>query len=145
MAEYYEWFKAFHIISVIFWMAGLLYLPRIFVYHSQVEKGSEADKLFQIMERRLLRGIMNPSMIFVYIFGGALAYIYGFVALGLWFHLKFLFVLGLTIFHAYLSICRKRFLTGQNVKSTKFFRLINEIPAIFAIFIVLLVILKPFN
>lgn len=140
--EFYEIAKIIHIIAVISWMAGLLYLPRIFVYHTQVEKGGEADKIFQVMELKLLKLIMNPAMIIVFIFGIYLANEFGFDAK--WIHIKIALVLVLAGFHGFLAKCRKNFAQGQNKYSQKFFRIINEIPIILAIAIVSLVILKPF-
>ncbi|MBM5783138.1 MAG: protoporphyrinogen oxidase HemJ [Pelagibacterales bacterium] len=139
--EFYEIAKIIHIIAVICWMAGLLYLPRIFVYHTQVEKNGETDKIFQIMEVKLLRFIMNPAMIIVFVFGLYLAYEFGFDAK--WIHIKIALVLLLAGFHGFIAKCRKNFALGQNKYSQKFFRLINEIPIVLAIVIVTLVILKP--
>jgi putative membrane protein len=145
MTEYYLWFKAFHLVAVISWMAGLLYLPRIFVYHTEVDTGSEADKIFQIMERKLLKFIMNPAMIIAMIFGLVIAKIYGFRNLGAWFHLKMMLVLLLTILHAYMAKCRRFFAEGKNTHSAKFYRFFNEIPAVVMMLIVILVIVKPFE
>ena len=145
MAEYYSWYKAIHVISVIFWMAGLLYLPRIFVYHTKAEVGSEMDITFQTMERRLLRIIMNPALLSTYVFGLMNAYIYGFVALGGWFHIKMTAVAALTIMHMYLSKCRKDFTRGENKHTEKFYRIINEVPALLIIVAVIMVIVKPFE
>lgn len=145
MAEYYEWFKVFHIISIISWMAGMLYLPRLYVYHTKVEYGSEADLLFQNMERRLLRYIINPAMIFSFIFGLLLAHIYGFQALGPWFHIKMFCVILLTAFHGILARWRKDFLNGKNNKSENFYRFMNEVPTILMIIIVIMVVVKPFE
>lgn len=145
MEEYFLWYKAIHVISVISWMAGILYMPRLFVYHSRAKKGSEMDKTFQVMERKLLRFIMNPAMISSYIFGLLTAYIYGFVALGMWFHLKMLAILLLTVFHGFLAKWRKDFEKGKNTRSENFYRMANEIPTILMIISVLLVIIKPFE
>ena len=145
MSSYYEWFKALHVIAVISWMAGLLYLPRIYAYHADVKVGSESDLIFQTMERRLLRVIMNPSMVAVFVFGTMNAYIYGFVALGAWFHIKMLCVFFLTLYHGLLARWRKNFVNGHNTLSSKFYRFINEIPTILMIIIVFMVILKPFD
>jgi len=126
-------------------MAGMHYMPRLFMYHTKTEKNSEMDKTFQIMERRLLRLIMNPAMIMTYIFGLLTAYIYGFAALGMWFHLKMCAVLFLTIFHMFLARWRKDFEKGKNIHSAKFYKIINEIPTILMILAVILVIVKPFE
>lgn len=145
MASYYLWFKAFHLVSVICWMVGLLYLPRLYAYHTKAAIGSEIDKTFQVMENRLLRIIMNPAMITTYILGLTNAYIYGLVALGTWFHIKMTAVLGLTVFHGLLARWRKNFADGQNRHTEKFFRTINEIPTFFMIVAVIMVIVKPFD
>jgi protoporphyrinogen IX oxidase len=144
----YDWIKAFHIIAVIAWMAGMLYLPRLFVYHCMAEKGSVQSETFKVMERRLLRGIINPAMIATYIFGVWLAW---FVAdsrypgyLPGWLWAKILLVLALSAVHGMLSRYRKDFAADNNRKSQKFYRIINEVPTVLMILIVLLVVLKPF-
>ena len=126
-------------------MAAMYYMPRLFVYHTRAEVGSEMDKTFQQMEYKLLKIIMTPSMILTYFFGILIAYIYGFVALGVWFHIKMTAVLGLTIFHGILAKWRKDFINGTNKHSEKFYRLINEIPPILMIIAVVMVIVKPFE
>jgi len=126
-------------------MAAMFYMPRLFVYHTRAEVGSEMDKTFQQMEYKLLKIIMTPSMILTYFFGILIAYIYGFVALGVWFHIKMTAVLGLTIFHGILAKWRKDFINGTNKHSEKFYRLINEIPPILMIIAVVMVIVKPFE
>ena len=145
MAEYYDWIKAFHLIFVISWMAGLFYLPRLFVYHTELQSGSNEDKLFQTMERRLLRIIMNPAMILTLVFGLWLAQIYGFKNLGGWFHIKMTLVLIMIYFHHFLGKRRKDFEQGKNRYSAKFYRIINEVPTILMIAIVILAIVKPFQ
>ena len=140
--ELYDVVKILHIVAVISWMAGLLYLPRIFVYHTQVAPGSETDKIFQVMERRLFRFIMNPAMILVFIFGLYLASQIGFDLP--WIHAKLTLVGILTFYHHLLGRWRKNFENGQNKHSQKFYRIINEVPTILMICIVALVILKPF-
>ena len=145
MADYFMWYKAIHVISVISWMAAMFYMPRLFVYHTRAEIGSDMDKTFQLMEHKLLKIIMTPSMILTYFFGILIAYIYGFVALGVWFHIKMTAVLGLTIFHGLLAKWRKDFINGNNNHSEKFYRLINEIPPILMIIAVVMVIVKPFE
>ena len=144
MAQPYLWLKALHIIAVISWMAGMLYLPRLYVYHADVTAGSEADTMLQTMEKRLLRFIMTPAMIMTFIFGGSLIGIVGMGALGGWFHLKLLLVLGLTALHGMLAKWRKDFVKGTNSHSTKFYRIINEVPTVAMIIIVILVVVKPF-
>lgn len=140
--ESYEVVKVFHIIAVISWMAGLLYLPRIFVYHCQVKKGGEADEIFKVMEYKLLRYIMNPSMVVVLLLGVYLGYEIGFDLV--WLHIKITLVLLLAGFHGFLAKCRKNFAAGTNIRSEKFYRLINEVPIVVALLIVALVELKPF-
>ena len=139
--ELYDIVKILHIIAVISWLAGLLYLPRIFVYHSQVSVGSETDKIFQIMEKKLLCFIMTPAMILVFIFGFYLASQIGFEFI--WLHIKITLVLCLAGYHGFLSRCRKNFEKGENKHSQKFFRIINEVPTLLMIAIVVLVVLKP--
>jgi putative membrane protein len=126
-------------------MAAIFYLPRLYVYHVKAQIGSEFDKKLQVMEYRLLKIIMNPAMIMSYIFGFINAYIYGFQALGIWFHIKLTAVLILTILHAYLAKCRKDFAHGQNKHSEKFYRILNEIPPLLMIVAVVMVIVKPFE
>lgn len=135
--------KAFHVMAVIAWMAGLFYLPRLFVYHAEAEKGSATSETFKIMERRLLRAIMNPAMILVWVLGSWLAYESG-AWMQLWFQLKFFFVCILTIFHHYLGRWRKDFEADRNERSARFFRIANEVPTVLMIAIILLVILQPF-
>ena len=145
MEDYFIWYKTIHVISVISWMAAIFYLPRLFVYHSKVELGSEMDKTFQIMERRLLKIIMTPAMLLTYIFGLLTSYVYGVVALGVWFHIKMLAVLGLTIMHGFCAKWVKDFAKGENNHSEKFYRMANEVPTILMILAVTMVIVKPFE
>lgn len=145
MSDYYEWFKAFHIIAVISWMAGVFYLPRLYVYHTRAKVGSEMDKTFQIMEYRLLKFIMNPAMIATYLFGFIVAYIYGFKALGAWFHVKFVTVLVITIMHGLMARWRKDFAMGKNIHSEHFYRVANEVPTIAMMIAVIMVVVKPFE
>ena len=144
LSQYYFTIKALHLIAVIAWMVGLLYLPRLFVYHCQAKVGSEMYKTFLIMEYRLLRIIMNPAMIAVFILGLALVLIDGLSSLSGWFHAKLLLVLGLVIIHAMLSRYRKDFEKNQNRKSATYFRILNEVPAVFMAFIVIFAVAKPF-
>lgn len=145
MEEYFLWYKVLHVISVISWMAAMLYLPRIFVYHTRAEIGSEMDKTFQIMERRLLKAIMTPAMISTYIFGFLTSYVYGFIALGAWFHIKMFAVLGLTAMHGICAKWVKNFARGQNKHSENFYRFANEVPTILMIIAVIMVVAKPFE
>jgi protoporphyrinogen IX oxidase len=145
MEEYYLWLKAFHLIFVISWMVGLFYLPRLYVYHCELKPGSKEDKIFQTMERKLLRVIMNPAMILSIILGLWVAQTYGFENLGGWFHIKMTLVVIVLYFHHFLSRRRKDFEKGKNKYSAKFYRVINEIPTVLMISIVILAIVKPFQ
>jgi putative membrane protein len=135
--------KAIHIIAIISWMAGLLYLPRLFVYHSNLKVKSDSDKLFQLMEKRLLRFIMNPAMIVAFITGLGLIHFIGMAGQG-WLHTKILLVVLMVVFHGFLARWRKGFIQGENKNSEKFYRIMNEAPTILMILIVVLVVFKPF-
>jgi putative membrane protein len=126
-------------------MAGMLYLPRLYVYHADVKIGSESDKLLQLMEYRLLKFIINPAMVVTFIFGLTNAYIYGFKALGVWFHIKMTAVLSIAGIHGFLAKCRKEFIRGENKRSSTFYRIINETVTVFMIIAVATVIIKPFD
>jgi len=142
----YHWVKAIHVIAVISWMAGMLYLPRLFVYHSQVKVGSEASELFKLMERKLMRLIINPAMIVTWIFGLWLIYITkaGAPGDGHWMHAKLALLIGMQIAHALMSRYRKAFFRDERPKSESYFRWFNELPTILFIGIVLLAVIKPF-
>lgn len=142
MATIYPWIKAAHIVSVIAWMAGLLYLPRLFVYHCAAHKGSDQSETFKVMERRLLKGIMTPAMIASWVFGLSLAWILGWA--GGWLHMKIALVLVLTGFHIFLARQVGTFAADQNKHAAGFFRAINEIPAVIMLVVVVLVVVKPF-
>lgn len=144
LASYYPWTKALHVISVITWMAGIFYLPRLFVHHAEsVEKGSPTDKLFQTMERKLLRMIMNPAMTATWIFGLALVFTPGIVSWSeTWPWMKAAAVLGMTWFHHWLGYRRKDFVAGANIRSGRTFRIMNEVPTVLLVAIVLSVIVK---
>jgi putative membrane protein len=139
----YLWMKAAHVIAVIAWMAGMLYLPRLFVYHCEAEPGSKQSETFKVMERRLLNAIINPAMVLTWALGLWLAWAGGFFASG-WFHAKLSLVLILSGVHGLLSRCVRDFAADRNRRSQKFYRIINEVPAILMIGIVILVIVKPF-
>lgn len=143
--SYYLWYKSIHIISVISWMAAMFYLPRLFVYHTRAVIGSEMDDTFKTMERKLLKLIMNPAMISTYIFGLLTAHIYGWAALGIWFHIKMTAILGLTVIHAYLARQVRAFANGTNKKSEKYYRILNEVPVVFMVIAVVMVTIKPFE
>ena len=140
----YLFFKSLHLIAVISWMAGLLYLPRIFVYHVENFEKNQATEIFEIMERKLYNYIMRPAMILSWLFGIILIWINGLESLGfLWIQLKISFVLILTIYHEYLGKCMRLLKIKENTKTAKFYRIINEIPTILLILIVFIVIFKP--
>ena len=139
-----EWVKALHVISVIAWMAGMLYLPRLFVYHADAEKGSIQSETFKIMERRLYRGITTPAMLAAWVFGLWMVFA-GMVDWStVWPWLKAAFVLALSGFHGFLGRNLRNFASDSNTRSSKFFRAINEIPTLLMIVIVIAVIVKPF-
>ena len=144
LAEAYPWVKVLHVISVISWMAGLFYLPRLFVYHAErVAQSGESDALFQVMERRLLRAIMNPAMIATWVFGLMLVATPGIVDWGMvWPWTKGISVLAMTWFHMWLAARRKDFAAGQNVRSGRTYRMMNEVPTLLMILIVASVIVK---
>ena len=139
----YEWFKVAHIISFVAWMVGLLYLPRLMVYHSVAKRGSDLSENFKVMERRLLKAIMTPAMIATWIFGLAMAAMSGFW-FEIWFMAKFALVIVLSGFHMVAIGWVRKFAVDENQKSQRFFRMVNEIPTLMMIFIVILVIIKPF-
>ena len=139
----YEWIKALHIIAVIAWMAGMLYLPRLFVYHCEAEIGSKQSETFKIMERRLLKVIINPAMIATWLAGLYLAWAGHWFSAG-WLHAKLVLVLVLSGVHGFFSRCVKDFAAERNRRSHKFYRIINEVPTILMILIVILVVVKPF-
>jgi len=139
----YLWLKALHIISVIAWMAGMLYLPRLMVYHTGVAVGSEASETFKVMERRLLKAIINPAMTATWVFGLLLAWKGGFFTDG-WLHAKIALVLVMSGFHGFLSRQVRAFAADANTRSTRFYRIANEVPTALMVAIVLLVVLKPF-
>ena len=142
--NYYLLFKSLHLIAVISWMAGLLYLPRIFVYHVENSEKKETTEIFEVMERRLYFYIMRPAMILSWFFGIILIYISGIdVFSQVWLHIKLGLVVILTIYHEYLGICLKSLKLKTNTKTPKFFRIINEVPTIILIFIIFVVIFKP--
>ena len=143
----YLLFKSIHLIAIISWMAGLLYLPRIFVYHSEAaakEKSEDLMSTFKVMEKRLFFYIMNPAMIASWIFGGLLVYTIGVDSLSFfWLQLKLLFVVTLTVYHFFLFICLRKFAENNNVYSAKFYRMVNEIPTVLLILIIFIIVYKP--
>ena len=144
MFDFYNWFKAIHLIAVIFWMAGLLYLPRLFVYHHQSKVGGELETKMIEAEAKLLKIIMTPAMLIAFLFGLVLiGYNVPDLTATFWLPIKLLFVVLLIGYHGFLSKQRKLFLTNTRPRSEIFFRKINEIPAIFTIIIVIMVIVRP--
>jgi protoporphyrinogen IX oxidase len=137
------WIKALHIIAVIAWMAGMLYLPRLFAYHVEAAKGYLTSETFKVMERRLLKMIINPAMIVVFASGFALAYLTG-EWQAHWLQTKFVLALGLAGLHGYFARCVRVFATDANQHTASYFRIINETPTVLMIVIVVLVVLKPF-
>jgi putative membrane protein len=139
----YLWIKAFHVIAVISWMAGMLYLPRLFVYHAAAEPGSQQAKTFETMEYRLITYIMTPAMGVTWILGIVLILQGGFLTAG-WLHAKLVAVVAMSITHGLLSHWAVEFGNGRNKHDQKFYRIINELPTVLLIFIVIMVIVKPF-
>ena len=142
--DIYLWLKALHIIAVIAWMAGLLYLPRLFVYHCAAEPGSKRSEMLKVMERRLLRAIMTPAMIGTFVFGAAMLIEPRFEATESWFHVKLALVLALAALHGLMARWRKDFAADRNTRSQRFYRIANEAPTVLMIAIVILVVVKPF-
>jgi protoporphyrinogen IX oxidase len=141
----YPWINAAHIVSVIAWMAGLLYLPRLFVYHADARINSDASETFKVMERRLLRGIMNPAMVATYLFGILLAATPGVVEWAMmWIYMKLVAVAALTVFHHLLAIWQRDFAADANRRPARFYRIANEIPTVLLILVVVMVVAKPF-
>ncbi|WP_341367750.1 protoporphyrinogen oxidase HemJ [Yoonia sp. BS5-3] len=142
---YYDWIKAVHIMAVIAWMAGLFYLPRLFVYHAErAAVGSEMDKTFQIMEEKLLRVIMTPAMIVAWVAGLMMIGMGGFDWGSVWAWVKIISVVLMSGAHGWMSARRKDFATGQNTRSGRTYRLANEVPTVLMVFIVIAVIVRPF-
>ena len=140
----YLTFKALHLIAIISWMAGLLYLPRIFVYHSETSNNKEQQETFKVMEKRLFFYIMNPAMILSWIFGLLLLHSIGIQSLAdLWLQLKLTLVIILTSYHFFLLVCLRRFSLNINTYSSRFYRIINEIPTAILIIVIFLVVFKP--
>jgi len=142
----YEWIKALHIIAVISWMAGMLYLPRLFVYHCEADVGSRQSETFKVMEWRLLKFIINPAMILTWLLGLSLIWLMGFEAFrhAGWLHAKIVLVLLMSGVHGVLTKYVREFGADRRRKSQKYFRILNEIPTVLMILIVILVVVKPF-
>lgn len=145
MGAYYEWFKALHVISVIAWMAGMLYLPRLYVYHADAAPGSDKSETFKIMERRLLKAITTPAMVASFIFGGLMLATPGAIDWSMgWVWAKIALIVAMTAMHGFLGKWRKDFEADLNTRPGKFYRMMNEVPTLLMIFVVILVIVKPF-
>jgi putative membrane protein len=146
MIEYYPWIKAAHLIAVISWMAGMLYLPRLFVYHCAAETGSVQAETFKVMERRLLKAILTPAMVATWVLGLTLAFTPGIISWSTdgWMHVKLVLVLAMSGVHGLLGRSVREFAEDRNRRSAKFYRIVNEVPAVLMVGIVVLVIVKPF-
>jgi len=141
---HYAWIKALHIVSVIAWMAGMLYLPRLFVYHCAAEAGSAQSETFKVMERRLLRAIINPAMVAAFLFAGLMLAAQPALWGQGWFQAKLALVLALTAFHGLLARWRRDFAADRNRRDARFYRIMNEVPSLLMIAIVILAVVKPF-
>ena len=137
------WVKAIHVIAIIAWMAGMLYLPRLFVYHAEAPKGSDVSATFKVMERRLLKAIINPAMILVFLTGFTLVYLTEDWREG-WWQAKFVLVLGLAGLHGYFARCVRTFAEDANERPARFYRILNEAPTVLMVLIVVLAVVKPF-
>lgn len=143
--DIYLWVKSLHVLAIISWMAAMLYLPRLFVYHTEAEPGSKQSETFKVMERRLYKAIMTPAMVATWVFGIALVALEpGWMQGQGWLHTKILLVIGMSAVHGILGKHRKNFEADRNVKTHKYFRILNEVPTLLLIGIVILVIVKPF-
>ena len=144
LSNYIPWILAFHLIAVIAWMSAMLYLPRLFVYHTQAQPGTESSERFKVMERRLLKGIMNPAMIAVWILGPLLAWLTG-AYLDTWLQIKFVLVIIMSGMHGLYVRCWRDFAEDRNMRSARFYKIINEVPAVLMVLIVILVKVQPFG
>jgi putative membrane protein len=144
LMAYYDWIRAGHIIAVISWMAGMLYLPRLFVYHAEAEKNSPTSETFKVMERRLLKIIINPAMIAVFVLGALMLWANPALLSEGWMHAKLLFVFVMAGLHGFFAGCVKKFARDENTRPAKFYRIMNEVPAALMILIVILAVAEPF-
>ena len=144
LLTHYIWIKAFHIIAIVSWMAGMLYLPRLFVYHAGAAAGSQLSETFKTMERRLLRFIINPAMLLAFVFGGLMLWANPELLQGGWMHVKLTAVIAMTAVHGLYSRWRKDFERDQNTRSAKFYKIWNEVPTVLMIVIILMAVAKPF-
>jgi putative membrane protein len=143
LAVQYDWIRALHILSVIFWMAGLLYLPRLFVYHVDAAPGGELDETLKVQESRLLRLIMNPAMIAAWTFGLLMIWATPAILQSPWLHVKLTGVAAMTVAHHHYALARKKFARGENTRSQRFWRILNEVPAVIAVIIVFMAVVEP--
>jgi putative membrane protein len=141
----YEWVKSLHLIADFAWMAGMLYLPRLFVYHATAAKGSELSETLKVMERRLLSYILNPAMILAWVFGVWLLLLNPALLYSPSLHVKFLMLFGMQIVHVMLARARREFANDENTHAARYFRILNEVPTVFLIVIVIMVVVKPFE
>ena len=144
LAGIYLWIKGLHIIAIVAWMAGMMYLPRLFVYHHQAQKGGEAEAMFVKMERRLLKGIINPSMIAVWVLGLLMLFASPSLLSSGWFHVKLVLVLAISGVHGFYAASQRKFEVGERPRSEKFWRIMNEAPFVSLIGVVFLAVVKPF-
>ena len=145
VADAILWTKVIHILAVVSWMAGLFYLPRLFVYHADRTVGSESSELFKVMERRLIKAIMRPAALVTLASGPLLWWLYGFSPAEMWLNVKLLAVLGLMGVHGFLEMCVKRFARDERPYASRTFRIVNEVPTLLLIVIVIMVVVKPFQ
>lgn len=145
LAEHYQLLKSLHIIMVIAWMAGMMYLPRLFIYHHQAAPGGEAANFFVVMERRLLKGIMTPSMIAVWVLAILMLVANPAIASARWFAVKFICVIAITAIHGFYAAARKKFEKGERPRSQKFWRIMNEAPFVLMIAAVVMAVVEPFG
>jgi putative membrane protein len=144
LSNYIPWLLALHILAVIAWMCGMLYLPRLFVYHTEAAPGSDSSERFKVMERKLLKGIMNPAMIAVWILGPLLAWLTG-SYLDTWLHIKFALVVIMSVAHMMDARFVKDFAADRNTHTARYYRIFNEVPAVLMVAIVILVTVQPFG
>jgi putative membrane protein len=145
LTRIYPWVKAFHVVSMVAWMAGLFYLPRLFVYHCDVARGSLESERFKVMERRLLKQITTPAMIATWVFGILLVLTPGVIDWSWgWWHVKLAAVILMSGFHGMMSRCRRDFLEDSNTRPARFYRIANEVPTVLMLVIVIMVIVRPF-
>lgn len=144
LLQHYLWLKALHVISVMAWMAGMLYLPRLFVYHVNAKKGSELSDTLKTMERRLLRFIMNPAMILAWAFGGLMLWANPALFEQPWMHAKLTGIVVMTVIHHLYGLWRKDFMADNNKRTAKFYKIWNEVPTVLMIIIVIMAVAEPF-